>query len=421
MNLRSFISVLACISLGIAKAAHADPGTVSGGIIVPVVDPNGSDCIDVTKQSVSMLVLDLKAQRYSSWFSETKNIGVKIDVTMLGPTGPNQGTFSFPRALSLTPVGKGDVLEIPVHQFPILTNYNFSDNSGNPYSNVGLDVSFIDITGSNSLSSTITSLISFTKSLPIPANPYEQGVQYFGNFVSQLQNSESDPKNSQALAAVNNDLFAGNGTCKATQLHEGTYAILYDFQSGGGLFVTSGNRPDGVIDVSTIASGVGPIPAGQKRYCFYLTGGSVSYAEQGSAVDCSKVTNPLSVLNNPQVVIETIAYDMPQKTVAGQHIIQVTPSHLEALSNLSGSDINMMGPQRELAAIISADIKAGKSFDSTILRIGGSNDTKNTHHNSYIVSPDASLALANARAIARCKNVGINPKLCVINKFTFRS
>jgi hypothetical protein len=405
-------------------ASAAPPGTVTGGVIVPVIDGNPTSCIDVTKQQVSMFIAGLKAQRYSSWFSDSKQVGVKVDVQIRNP-GASNPVYDFPTALSLTPIGTGDVLTLPIGDYPVMSKFSFTDDKNNAYANVGLTFTFIDVTGASNIASTMTSLINFSTSLSIPPNPYTEGVQDFGKFVSMLSTSETDDKNAQVLAAKNNDLYDGTGQCLPNELHEGTYAILYDFVPNSGLFVHHGNPPPGTLPVSSIIlpDHVGPTGAAQTKYCFYLNGGNVTYAQLGNAADCQHVTGTAQPLGNPQVVVEAIAYDRPTKAAGNQVVASIgnVPS-----SNLSAAmaanttpAVNALVPlgASTAASRLHQSLTAGRTLADSVRDLGAS-PVNGAKPGTFAMDQDVHLAIANARAIARCQKIGVPAnklaKLCTV-------
>lgn len=427
------IVLLASLSSSVNAKSEADAGVVSGGIIVPVIDGNSSDCIDVSKQTVSMAILGIKAQRYAGWFSNTKQAGVKIDVDISPPTGNSTPDFQFPRAVILTPIGKGDVLTLPVYQYPVLDDYSFLDGSGQSYSNVGLSFTFVDVTGSNALASTIEALASLSSALKIPANPFSQDASYIGDLVQKLQEMDKDPKDAQTFAKVNFFLYNGTGTCSSAQLHEGTYAIIYDFVPEGGLFHKS-NPPPGVLDVNSVVvpgvPGTIALQPNLRRYCFFFNDGSILYADQDSGSDCNHAAGAMQKLANPSVIVETIAFPKSPRIAAGGG----TSTRWKVVTNLSDIKSNgalhgslsafdqlsakMIGPEKSMANELSQRLASGDSIREAVEELGGIQVRPSGNKETVAVSPDLQSVLADLRAIQRCQKIGLrHPERCARSYF----
>ncbi|MGH7866924.1 MAG: hypothetical protein ACREP9_04630, partial [Candidatus Dormibacteraceae bacterium] len=223
----------------------------------------------------------------------------------------------------------------------------------------------------------------------------------------------------------NSYLYGGIGPCQPNELHEGTYAIIYDFVPNSGLFVHHGNPPPNTLTTANIQTGVGPAVTGATRYCFYLNGGGVTYAPQGAAANCSAVTGPAQTLNNPQVVVETVAYDRPPKAAGGQVVAD--------LSRVQGAMVMGLTPQimatvpqstRAPTSSLRSSLLAGRTLSDSVMALGAAPVARANQTDTFAVSPNVHLALVNARAMARCEKIGVPTAklttLCTVSSLAAR-
>jgi hypothetical protein len=174
--LAAAIGMAANLVMPSANAQVTGATNPSGGRFVAVDDGVQRQCINVNTSVVSMFVLGIKertnARRFAPWLSSSREVGVKVNITMTDPLTQNP-TFRFPRAVKLKTSGQTNIVTLPL-VYQLLTKYSFINNSNNPpspISNVSLDIDFINIEKSGALATVILALIDFSKDLPIPPNP----------------------------------------------------------------------------------------------------------------------------------------------------------------------------------------------------------------------------------------------------------
>jgi hypothetical protein len=430
---RSCAFCLASLALVVSGAptVRAEPGSVGGAIIVPVVDQNGTDCINVMKQSVAVILKDLKIQRYSDWLSTSKDVGAKFDVLISPPTGSAAPKFDFPEAVVEKAFGSTDILEVPVNGFRILNNYTFTDGRNNAYTSLGLSFDFINVTDKSLLAKAVLTLAHFTQTVAVPSEPFSLGVSYFGTFFNDLISADSSSADNNYLGFSAEDLYRGVGTCQSTQLHEGTYAVIFDFQKGG-LFRSANPPASGIVETADVFTGPGAAPEGQTNYCFFLDGNQLTFAKNQNGVDCTKDGSPRAPLNNPQLVIETVAYDLPTPQ-AGSTVPALSIKNFSAsdMTDLNLSDLaSFPKSSRFEAQDTLSDAEEGLSLKDAL--DGYDNSVSSGQYKPagevalsapesfpvpVTVSTQTALALANLRAAARCRNVGIPITSCTISAF----
>jgi len=422
---------ISCLSLVVSLPTYAQVGTVSGGIIVPVVDGDDSSCIDVTQQSVSVDLVALKVQRYADWLKSSKDVGAKFDVLISPPTGSSVPNFEFPEAISEQASGSGDILEVPVNGFSLLNNYVFADSKNDPYTHFGISFNFVNVTDNSVLSNAILNLVSFTKTVAVPTDPFSAGVGYFGSFFNQLISADQSSTDNDYLGYNGENLYRGIGTCKPTQLHEGTYAVIFNFITSGSIFKFANPPASGILDTSTISTGPGVPAEGTTNYCFFLHGGGqLTYAENNNDLDCAKDNSSQQVLNNPQIVIETVAYDLQKPPPATGSVSQVGIGSVSssAITSLTWHDLaDFPTASRPAARTALSDLQNGTSFNQTLLNLRTSAApgeetstvavTSPGNFSGITVAKTEALALVNLRAASRCRNVGLPVSACVISNF----
>jgi hypothetical protein len=291
-----------------AQAQVTGSSNPSGGVFIAIDDGSPRQCININKSVVSMFVLGVKARQNTSWLPSwlvsASNVGAKINITMLDPLTQNP-TFTFPRAIKLKPTGATNIITLPM-QYTLLTKFSFINNSNNPphpISNMSLDMDFIDIEKAGPLATVMSSLIDFSKNLPLPPNPYSTGVQLFGQFVNSLiqQATARSSADDVPLAIMSYDLSTLDN-CGKRELMEGTTALILDYQ---------GADTSGVIATSDVG-----------KYCYFLgSNNEVTFAtKKQPGLDCDHqagmVSAPKTQLNNPQIVYSINSYAKEGDAVA---------------------------------------------------------------------------------------------------------
>src|SRR5262249_38406171 len=267
----SFVSLL---------ASHSSNAELGGGVFLQVQDSSSHSCIDITKYDVSMMVVALQAARTETWWKQSKTMGAKFDVVILNKEGKE---FTFPRGALLSAKDiRGGIALLPI-KYPIMSKYSLTGNQ--PYVNVSLNFYLIS---SETLSQPINGLlqfIEFSKSLPLPPNPYVQGVQHFANFAQRIfSDNVRTAEEREPVAIFSFDLPSSAEDvqhCPAQGLRQGINAVMF---SHAGLI------RDGFIPLGDY-----------NRYCYEfdaVTGRILFRPKKPSGCDAQV---PSTILRNPLV------------------------------------------------------------------------------------------------------------------------
>ena len=222
-----FVLALAVGSLLISSFANAQVG---GGIFLDVQDGFSHHCIDVTKHDISVMLVTLQAKRINKFWKTSKTLGAKFDVIILNRDGKE---FKFPRGTLLSAKDiVGDIALLPIRA-PIMAKYSLNGEDNKPYVNVSLDFYIINIEKLSEAVNGIFQFIEFSKSLPLPPNPYITGVQHFGDFAQKIvvenirsvEEKEPAAKFSFDLPSSDRDVES----CPSTALRNGLNAVMFSF------------------------------------------------------------------------------------------------------------------------------------------------------------------------------------------------
>lgn len=391
---------------GQAQANGAsNPG---GGVFIAVDDGAPRQCINVNTSVVSMFVLGVKARQNTSWLPawvvSTADVGVKINVTMLDPLTQNP-TFTFPRAMKLKPTGSSNIVVLPM-VYTLLTKFSFinaNNNPPHPIANMSLDMDFINIQKATPLATVMSSLIDFSKGLPLPPNPYSTGVQLFGQFVNNVMQSAASGSSADdaPIAAMSYDLSTLD-TCGKRELTEGTTALILDYQ---------GNDTTGIISTADVG-----------KYCFFLgNNNEVTYATKPQlGADCDHQTGmanaPKLPLNNPQIVYSVNSYLKP----GPQFAVRATPVKQETKQAPAIEVYTLAKDLQQTRADYDANLAASRKnlqAWNTALNEGVSAlpaDLKGEVQNNSTLRLPASRAIEydSVRALNRCQRIGIPADRC---------
>jgi hypothetical protein len=402
------LSILALISSAAAQVSGAANPT--GGVFIAVDDGTPRQCINVNTSVVSMFIIGIKARQNTSWLPSwlvaTADVGAKINITMLDPLTQNP-SFTFPRAVKLRPNGSSNIVTLPV-RYTLLTKFSFVNNSNgpaHPISNMSMDMDFINIEKSGTLAIVVSSLIDFSKNLPLPPNPYSTGVQLFGQFVNNLvQQAAAGSSDDVPLATMSYDLSTLD-SCSKLELMEGTTALILDYK---------GNDTKGVIAT-----------ADSEKYCYFLgSQNEVTYAAKPApALDCSHQVGmgsiPKSELNNPQIVYSVFSYAKQGTSVAVRVVPENPPLTAHPLDSTSMSKIAQDLGQNRFGYDASAE-QSQKNIEAWGAALNGGGSKAPSGLWSQDAGQFAALKLTASRAIeydsvralARCQRIGLAADEC---------
>jgi hypothetical protein len=74
---------------------------------------------------------------------------------------------------------RADIPLLPI-TYPVMSKYSLIGQDNNPYVNIELDLYLLTLQSQSSGFKDLMSVINFASSLPLPANPYVTGMEYFG-------------------------------------------------------------------------------------------------------------------------------------------------------------------------------------------------------------------------------------------------
>ena len=284
------LSALAALLI-IPSAVRAE--VLGGGAFIPVQDGSSHECIDVTQSTVSISLVTAQLRRTDTFWKKSKSLGVKIDVRLINQSSE---PFDFPRGRQVSvSTYKGDIGLLPMI-FPVMAKYSLVDpNNQRAYVNLGLDVFLINLESESSLASGILKFIDFSKNLPLPPNPYLQGVQFFGAFAQKIIDGDIHSTEDKLPAATLSFDLASSGAdisnCEAQRnaswrypvLRDGIIAVMWDYE---------GKPEDGFVRLSEV-----------DKYCYYPTQSQrIAFAAKSS--DVCPPASQSKTLNNPLVVFE---------------------------------------------------------------------------------------------------------------------
>jgi hypothetical protein len=395
-------------------AQRGGASTPDGGTFIEIEDSGTRNCININKYLVSAYVVAVKATQNTSWLPSwivaTKNLGVRVNTTL--NSAAQSSPINFPKAKSLRPIGSTDVVTLPLIMQP-LQHFDLVDQTKSPpipIDGVSFDVDFINVEQKGPAATALGELASFTKTLPVPPNPYTSGVQLFSEFANQIIDTavaSDNSANSDDIGSFSYDLAQSDNDCTTDprSLTEGTTGIIYDY---------FGSDLTGIIKI-----------ADEANYCFKIepTGSNVSYATKPrSDFNCLDKTQTQTLtftsLNNPQIVFSFNVIGKP----GGGTVTRDAPAGTPDARGITGSAVGQFS--QRLAAQLQPGTRDQASLRSNIIRwvegiqknqlpIGGSTSTAGGASGHVIDLPaDQAREYDAARALLRCARVGIPTQEC---------
>jgi len=259
------------------------PQGLGGGAIVGIDDGTAHECIDTSKYNVSIQLVGLQVRRTSNFWSRSKNLGAKIDVTILNK---NNQEFVFPRGVLINAREiNGDIATLPIKK-SIMSKYRLDDGT-DPYVNIGLNIFVINLEEQTPASSALLQFIDFSSSLPLPPNPYVQGVQHFAGFAQKvIEANIRTAEEKSPVAALSFDLASNDDdlqNCPRGALRQGVTAVIFSHQ---------GSESDGIIPLSEL-----------RNFCLELSEDTNQILYRRKSNDGCVRTTPPKILRNPLVAI----------------------------------------------------------------------------------------------------------------------
>jgi len=294
-------------------ASHSSNAEVGGGVFLQVEDSSSHSCIDITKYDVSMMVVALQAARTESWWKQSKTMGAKFDVVILNKEGKE---FTFPRGALLSAKDiRGDIALLPI-KYPIMSKYSLTGDQ--PYVNVSLNFYLIS---SETLSQPINGVlefIEFSKSLPLPPNPYVQGVQHFADFAQKIFSANvRTAEEREPVAIFSFDLPSSVEDvrqCPGQGLREGINAVMFSHP---------GSTQDGFITLGDYT-----------RYCYHFDAVAARILFRPKKPEGCDLQAPATPLRNPLVAFVVSRWS---KNPAGTSSVAAVSSINPAMASPHGS------------------------------------------------------------------------------------
>ncbi|MBZ9937497.1 hypothetical protein LB518_14425 [Mesorhizobium sp. BR1-1-16] len=219
--------LVACLLLAAAPAA-AD--SLDGGIIVRVDDESVGRCISAQDDAVTLQLVRAVENKYSGWISSDKSIGLYIETTIEGATGSATKKVTFPRAFL---IGVNDYqsgrVSLPVEQ-KLLSRFRLK-NGDNVYSSAEFAIRLVKIQKDGAATIALRILADSTKNLPIPANPFTDGLDFFVDLSNRLVDKYIDGELSDTDSADRAKLaleFSPNGDCSGGLATTGALAVIFN-------------------------------------------------------------------------------------------------------------------------------------------------------------------------------------------------
>jgi|GEM_PF-2035405 len=214
-----------------------------GAVIIRIPDGASSRCINSSTDQVWLTLRRVILNKESGLFTEDKYAGVIINTTISGKTGSKTEKVSFPRMIEadIESYSKGHGVSIPL-EFGLLEGLQLKNENAS-YLNVDFDFNIIKGKKRNAWGEALNGLVTITKNLPIPANPFAEGFQFFAGYANSLVESSVQQKQADNIKQGNIKLsFSPNGQCRNTGFESnGTIAVIY---------ASPGLEKDGFFDIT---------------------------------------------------------------------------------------------------------------------------------------------------------------------------
>lgn len=246
-------------------------------------------CINAKKQLVDFWILSARAPKQNSFWTDTKGIGVRVDVQLASADGGSH----FPAAASINATEiNSDIVRtaLSLHILDQMDLWSTSPGNVTKTTSFGVPVNFVRRKGSSDTVKVMQALISFTNTAAagIPANPYAKGAQLFGQFFNNL-NTVFAPNPSE-IFDPDFQLSFGIGRvdtgCQDVQLKQGVGVQIKDYEAG--------TEESGFIRTSQA-----------ENYCFYKLNNDkdpdIGFKKKNGACSAA-IPADVIVLQNPQFV-----------------------------------------------------------------------------------------------------------------------
>jgi hypothetical protein len=225
---RALSGAAACVVLTCSSAAvKSEP--IDGGMIVRITDPLASRCISAQDDAVTFQLVRAIERRQWNWFKSDKSVGLYIETTLSGSTGTDNKKITFPRAfmIDVQDYGPG-MVSLPVEK-TLLSKFRLK-NGDSLYSNAEFSIKLVKNRGDEAAGIALKVLADSTKDLPIPANPFTTGFDFFVGVTNKFVDKYFEEKLSDQNSAPRAEFpieFTTNGDCSAGGATTGAIAVIF--------------------------------------------------------------------------------------------------------------------------------------------------------------------------------------------------
>lgn len=399
-----FLTLTACMTACFQPLAWAGASghVVSGGTFIPISDgTTDHGCIDVSKNLVSVQLVGAQVEGDQTWWDKLLHkhqaLGVKFDVII---TDQGSHTFDFPRAKQLSTAGQSsDIALLPIG-YPVMSKYALKAKDGSAFLNMELDLYFIEVDTASPAFQTMEALVEFSKTLPLPPNPFETGVSYFGDFANKIEHqslkngASPDPDASVTFDLASDSNQASATVCPSTGLRGGVQAVVFDYEG-----TTAGNF------VKTDDVG---------NYCYWYDATSrrvlFDVKPVGSGQCSTLRTSAARALDNPLMTFVISPWPMPGTPQPAPALVATTLKPVPHLATISEQDVTGFATK-----VFRNDAAARANVHPAFVKVlldylsrPGVNPKHLVSFQSQLTSEDAATAIA----LRRCAVVGIDAQHC---------
>jgi hypothetical protein len=267
-----------------------------GAVIVRAEDGGASRCINGSSDVISFHLIGMTTEKPSarelSWLKEEAAVGLIIDTALEGATGGSVKKVAFPRAFMINVQQyKPGLLRLPVEQ-KLLSRFALT-NGDNVYSTAEFSFRIVETNKDSPTLAVIKELANITVDLPLQANPFQDGFEYFARYGSRLIETLYGSSNSgdQTYDGKITFEFSPSADCQA------------GFESTGPKIVIkghSGKVEDGFVDVKNT-----------NKFCWRIRPSpsfGAEFADRLPDGTCPSENPNWSSLNNPHYAFLLNAY-----------------------------------------------------------------------------------------------------------------
>ena len=197
-----------------------------GGTVVRIPDGRERSCINGQTDQVWLTLRRMIVTRKGGWLKEDKTVAVFVTASLPNTKTDKPIKFPLTSEARIQQYSKGQV-SVPV-EYALVQSFKLKQDTAT-YTGINIDMTVLNVQGRNKWGNALSSLAKFAQKLPIPPNPYSQGVNYVLDFANNalsddLNAQEKDDKTKTSSLVL---VFDPSGNCDAGDFeHTGTLAVL---------------------------------------------------------------------------------------------------------------------------------------------------------------------------------------------------